>query len=437
MNTVSTSNDLQTFADYFESGFQILPNTLNIEFKRKSAFKKFIELGFPNKSNEEYKYSTTEKIFKEELNILEQSNDIEKIDFNAIRSTNAEAYHLFLFNGNLILEQSDLHNDFKDCIVCDLKTAVSTHANLIEKYYAINVENFNDAFAQLNVAMASKGLFIYIPTNVKVNKPIQINNISFATQYSLIQTHHIIVAESNSSLSIIETYISKDNISSYLLNTVSEIFVGENASVNYYKLHNENDLAAQINATQVTQLQNSHFDTNTVVLGGKWLRNNLNISLKGTNTQAHLNGLQISQKQQHIDNHTLVDHQVPFCESNQIYKGILKDKSTGVFNGKIFVRKDAQKTNAYQSSKNMLLSDDATMNTKPQLEIFADDVKCSHGSSTGQIDESALFYLRARGLSPSSAKSLLMFAFATDVLQTIKLEQYKNYLTGLIADKFN
>jgi Fe-S cluster assembly protein SufD len=166
------------------------------------------------------------------------------------------------------------------------------------------------------------------------------------------------------------------------------------------------------------------------------MRNNLNIVLNGTHCTSHLNGLQLLSKQQHLDNHTLVDHQMPHCESNQLYKGILNDKSTGVFNGKIFVRKDAQKTNAYQSSKNMLLSDDATMNTKPQLEIYADDVKCSHGSSTGQIDENAVFYLRARGISPDSAKSLLMYAFAIDVIQTIKIESYRNYLDSLIEKHF-
>jgi Fe-S cluster assembly protein SufD len=284
--------------------------------------------------------------------------------------------------------------------------------------------------------MSRKGLFIYIAQKVSLKKPIQINNICSSSKYQIFNTHHVIIANSFSNSSIIETYSSIDNSKEYILNSLAEVIVYENASINYYKLQNEDQIASQINTTQVNQFQNSHFDTNTVTLGGKWLRNNLNIVLKGSNSESHLNGLQILKKNQHVDNHTLVDHQMPHCESNQLYKGILNDKSNGVFNGKIFVRKDAQKTNAYQSSKNMLLSDDATMNTKPQLEIYADDVKCSHGSSTGQIDPSALFYLRARGLSPESAKSLLMYAFAVDVIQTIKVESYKNYLEGLIEKCF-
>jgi Fe-S cluster assembly protein SufD len=191
-----------------------------------------------------------------------------------------------------------------------------------------------------------------------------------------------------------------------------------------------------INATQVLQEQNSYFDTNTITIGSAWLRNNLNIKLNGLHCETHLNGLQILSGQQHVDNHTLVDHQMPHCNSNQLYKGILKDKGTGVFNGKIFVRRDAQKTNAYQSSKNMLMSDDAAMNTKPQLEIYADDVKCSHGSSTGQIDKNALFYLRSRALSEDKARTLLLHAFAIEVIQKINIPSYRSYIENIIEQRF-
>mgnify|MGYP000944325056 FL=1 len=347
-----------------------------------------------------------------------------------------EASHIFLVNGQLIKQESDLNINEDGFIICDIITAAKEHSALFEKFYGAQIKEFNDAFAQLNTAIAANGLFIYIEPNRSIQKPIQINNICNSLTNQVFHTHHIIVVEKFSNVSIVETFCSAIKSEAYLLNTVSEVVVGENAFVNYYKLQSENEMAFQINSTQVDQQKNSHFDTNTVTLGGKWIRNNLNIVLNGTQCVSHLNGLQILNKQQHVDNHTLVDHQMPHCESNQLYKGILNDKSTGVFNGKIFVRKDAQKTNAYQSSKNMLLSDDATMNTKPQLEIYADDVKCSHGSSTGQIDENAVFYLRARGLSPDSAKSLLMNAFAIDVIQTIKIESYKNYLSSLIEKCF-
>jgi Fe-S cluster assembly protein SufD len=436
MNTVSIPNDLLTIVDVFESSINSLPGNAITKNNRREAFNKFLKLGFPTKLNEEYKYSSTDKLFKDELQWSTHNINNHPIDFDNYRNKNTEANHVFLLNGELVIEESELNNNNENCIVCDIKTAALKHTSLFEKHYASQIVKFNDAFAQLNTAMAAKGLFIYIAPNTKIQKPIQINNICTSKDYQIINVHHVIVAEQFSNVNIIETFYSEQNSDHYFLNTLSEVVVKDNAFVNYYKLQAENNQAIQVNTTQVVQEQQSNFDTNTVTLGGKWLRNNLNIVLNGEQCTAHLNGLQLLSNQQHVDNHTLVDHQMPHCESNQLYKGILKDKSTGVFNGKIFVRKDAQKTNAYQSSKNMLLSDDATMNTKPQLEIYADDVKCSHGSSTGQIDENAVFYLRARGLSPDSAKALLMNAFAIDVIHTIKIESYKNYLESIIEKCF-
>ncbi len=436
MNTVSIPNELHIITDVFESTFDQLPGGRIVKSSRREAFDKFMKLGFPLKSNEEYKYSSTEKLFKDDFNWTTFEINNQPIDYASYRKNNLEASHIFLVNGQLIKQESDLNINEDGFIICDIITAAKEHSALFEKFYGVQIKEFNDAFAQLNTAMAANGLFIYIAPNKSIQKPIQINNICNSLTNQVFHTHNIIVVEKFSNVSIVETFCSAIKSEAYLLNTVSEVVVGENAFVNYYKLQSENEMAVQINSTQVDQQKNSHFDTNTVTLGGKWIRNNLNIVLNGTQCVSHLNGLQILNKQQHVDNHTLVDHQMPHCESNQLYKGILNDKSTGVFNGKIFVRKDAQKTNAYQSSKNMLLSDDATMNTKPQLEIYADDVKCSHGSSTGQIDENAVFYLRARGLSPDSAKSLLMNAFAIDVIQTIKIESYKNYLSSLIEKCF-
>jgi Fe-S cluster assembly protein SufD len=436
MDTVSIPNYLESIENVFDSQFDQLPGDNLIKSNRREAFSKFLDLGFPLKSNEEYKYSSTEKLFKNDYQWTLSESNKPQIDFESYRKNNEEAIHIFLVNGELITAESDLDLQCNDSFICDIQTASIKHKTLFEKFYGSQLKEFNDAFAQLNTAMASRGLFIFIAPNTQINKPIQINNIGNSSSNPVYQTHHIIIAEKSSKLSIIETYTSTNSKAKYLLNTVAEVTVAQNATVNYYKLQNEGEDIVHVNTTQVNQQQNSHFDTNTVTLGGKWLRNNLNIVLNGTACVAHLNGLQILSKQQHVDNHTLVDHQMPNCESNQLYKGILKEKSTGVFNGKIFVRKDAQKTNAYQSSKNMLLSDDASMNTKPQLEIFADDVKCSHGSSTGQIDENALFYLKARGLSPESARALLMNAFAIDVIHTIKIESYKKYLEGLIEKCF-
>lgn len=436
MNTISTINNVQLISEVFTERLSQLPGGNNVQEIRRKAIEQFTKLGFPLRSNEEYKYSDTSKLFKEGINLAHADDDISKVDFNKYKQKNIDAYHIFLVNGELISTESDKIENNK-VEVCDLKTAAEKYDKIFNQYYGSSVAKFNDAFAQLNIALASKGLFVYLKDRAKLDKPLFIHNISTGTDNHFFQTHHLIIAETLCSIDIIEDFYSQTNSNQYILNSLAEIFVKEQGIVNYYKLQNENENAIHINTTHAVQDKQSLFDTNTVSLGGKWGRNNLNILMNGINCESHLNGLFVLKGQQHLDNHTLVDHQNPHCESNQLYKGILSDKSSGVFNGKIYVRKDAQKTNAYQSSKSMLLSDDASMNTKPQLEIYADDVKCSHGSSTGQIDTNALFYLRARGLSEDSARKLLMYAFALDVINTVKIEPYRHYLEELIENSLN
>jgi Fe-S cluster assembly protein SufD len=203
----------------------------------------------------------------------------------------------------------------------------------------------------------------------------------------------------------------------------------------YYKVQDESQKAYHIGTTQVYQADNSHFYSATVTLNGNFIRNNLNIVLNGQHAEAFMYGLYMPNGRQHIDNHTLVDHAMPNSYSSELYKGILDDNSTGVFNGKIFVRPDAQKTNAYQSCKNVVLSSGASMNTKPQLEIFADDVKCSHGTTTGQLNDEALFYMRSRGIPKDEARSLLLYAFSQDVLSQIKIQPIREYLERVVTEK--
>jgi Fe-S cluster assembly protein SufD len=279
------------------------------------------------------------------------------------------------------------------------------------------------------------GAFIYIPENVPMEGPVEIIHISTGKNETFSSPRHLIIAEKNSSISIIENNIVHDLKAQVIVNSHVDIFAGENSKIQFYRVQNECRSVAQITTMNVIQKKNSHFDTNTITLGSDWTRNNLNIELNGENCESHLNGLFITNGTDHLDNHTSVQHNMPNCQSNQLYKGILDGKSIGIFNGKIFVERDAQKTNAYQSSKNILLSDDATINTKPQLEIYADDVKCSHGSTTGQLNEEALFYLRSRGLSVDSARNLLLYAFANDVLDTIRIDSLKTYLEELVNKK--
>ncbi len=435
--TLPLLSQQQALSDAFKSVSSLLDERISLKTLRKKAWDNFTILGFPNKSNEEYKYSGTEKLIEKIECWNPEALTTVDFDFDKVRKINPNAYHLFLINGKLMPVVSDIELLEKECSFCSLSQAAKDYPEMFEKHLGQSSIHFQDAFAQINLALAHEGLFIHMKPKQKLHKTIQINQIFTTETPSFIQTHHIIIAEALSEANIIETYWSADNTIFYFGNHLTEIAVSEQAQLNYYRLQHENTSAVHVSTIQATQQKDSHFDTNTISIGGFWTRNNLNIILEGKNAVSHLNGLQIMSHQQHIDNHTLVDHEVPHCESNQLYKGIFNQKSSGVFNGKIFVRKDAQKTNAYQSSKNMLLSENATINTKPQLEIYADDVKCSHGSSTGKIDESALFYLQARGLSTDSARAMLMCAFANDVIQTIRIEPFKGYLESLIEDYFN
>ena len=245
------------------------------------------------------------------------------------------------------------------------------------------------------------------------------------------------MVEENAQVKIVESYETLDLSAKSFNNVLTEIVVEPNAIVDHFKIQNECELGNLMSTTQAVQKGKSVFSTHTFTLSGSLVRNNLNIVLDGEHIESHLNGLYLTNGNQVVDNHTLVDHREPNCNSNELYKGIIEDKSSATFNGKIYVRKDAQKTNAFQSNKNILLSDDGTINTKPQLEIYADDVKCSHGTSTGKLDADKIFYLRARGLSEASAKKLLMHAFASEVLDGIKgMEELHNYLEERISKRF-
>jgi Fe-S cluster assembly protein SufD len=249
-----------------------------------------------------------------------------------------------------------------------------------------------------------------------------------------VNSRNLIELEESSEATIIEEQliIGKGKVFS---NYLSEKFVAENAKLTTVLFQNEGTSGFSVNTSQVEVQGSGRYDNTTVTLSGQLVRNNHNVELLGENAEAHLNGLFSASGTQLVDNHTLMDHQVPHCESNELYKGIVNDKSTGVFNGKIFVRKDAQKTNAYQSSKNILLSDDATINTKPQLEIYANDVKCSHGTSTGKVDENALFYLNARGIGKDSARRLLLNSFALEVIDKIEVESLREKITTLFETR--
>lgn len=403
---------------------------------REKAISEFERLGIPNRKNEEWKYSDASALFKNELQVGKLgSMNVQKKDIEKFLIPNLNASVVVLVNGIYSEEQSALKNIPKGVVVSSFAKAITEKSEIVSTHFSKYANITGDAFVALNTAFATDGVFISIPDNTIVETPVHIINIISTQEPSLLQPRFLFIIGNNSELKIVESFDAINSNTKNVCNSVAEISIGKKSKVQYYKLQNDCSGVHLISSVNVHQQKDSHFDTNTVTLNGDWVRNNLNIVPDAEHCETHLNGLFITRGNQHVDNHTLVDHRKPNCESNQLYKGILDGKSVGVFNGKIFVRRDAQKTNAYQSSKNILLSDDATINTKPQLEIYADDVKCSHGSTTGQLNEEAMFYLRSRGLGEESAKNLLLFAYAGDVIEKIQIESLKIYLEELVNQR--
>ncbi len=292
-----------------------------------------------------------------------------------------------------------------------------------------------EVFNALNTAFLNDGVQIDIAANAIVETPIQVIHILKGD--NIMSNFKMMINASKSSQATITQGFFCESGENNFCNSTSEISVGENAVLRIEKIQYESEKTFHISTEQVKQEKNSNFGINTFTLNGALVRNNLNIDVNGQNCETHLNGAYLLKNKQHVDNHTIVDHKVPNCESHELYKGVIDDNSTAVFNGKVFVRPDAQKINAFQSNGNVLLSDSASINSKPELEIYADDVKCSHGSTTGQLDEEAVFYLRARGLSEKSARHLMVAAFIGDVLDKITNENVKTFTHNILKERFD
>ena len=308
------------------------------------------------------------------------------------------------------------------------------YRKIIDNYFNKILPN-EDSLTALNTSYAKEGAFINIPKNTIAEKPVEIIHFSSGKEESLwLQPRNLIVLDRNSQVQIIERHQSLKT-HPVVTNSVTEIYLHKDAFLDYYKLQNDLTSASLIDNTFIQQEKNSHASVHTFSLGGKLIRNNLKFFHRGENILSTLKGVTILEGKQHVDHSTLVHHSKPNCESHQDYKGIFSERSEGVFNGQILVDKIAQKTNAFQQNNNILLDDKATINSKPQLEIFADDVKCSHGCTIGQMDEEALFYLRTRGIPKKEAKALMTYAFANNVLESVKLPSLKKRINGQIANK--
>lgn len=303
-----------------------------------------------------------------------------------------------------------------------LKAALERTPELVEAHLGRYAAIESNPFVALNTANFEDGAFLHIPDNAVVDKPIWIEYK--ATLERTTHPRNLIVVGTNSQVQIVERYSGSGR---YFTNTVTEIVVGENSNVEHVKLEEESGEAFHVGTIQAKQARNSNFKSHNICFGGLLVRNDVNAVLS-TGSEGTVNGLYLLNGHQHVDNHTAIDHAEPYANSHELYKGILDGSSSAVFNGKIFVRKDAQKTDAKQTNKNLVLSENATINTKPELQILADDVRCTHGATVGQLDEESLFYLRARGIAQADARNLLIYAFARDVIERIGVAEVRNYL---------
>ena len=401
---------------------------------RNEAIKTFEEKGFPTKKEEAWKYTSLNKILKEDYNIFpKHENNIEYKDVKKYFIHDIDSYKVIFIDGKYSSHLSQTTHDGIDVCLMSAALAKPKYRLVVENYF--NKAATKDSLPSLNTAFSQEGAYIHIPKNKLVEKPIQI--IHFSTGHeaaTLVQPRNLVVVDENSHVQIIERHQSLTN-NPVLTNSVTEIFANKRAIVDYYKIQNDNANASLIDSTFIQQKRESVASVHTFAFGGKLTRNNLNFYQNGERINSILKGVTILGEKQHVDHNTLVHHIEPNCESHQDYKGIFGDNSTGVFNGKIVVEREAQKTNAFQANNNILISDKATINTKPQLEIFADDVKCSHGCTIGQLDESAMFYMQSRGIPKKEAKALLMYAFSNNVLRSVKIPELKQLITKIIANK--
>jgi len=397
--------------------------------------KEFEELGFPSKKEEAWKYTSLNSVLKPDYSVFpKKENVIEYGDIKKYLIHDIDTYNLVFIDGIYSSHLSQTTHDKIDVCLLSAALAKPKYKGVIDTYFNKAIPKTN-GLTSLNTAFSKEGAYIHIHKNRVADKPIQIVNFATGNEAALmIQPRNLIVVDENAQVQIIERHQSLTD-HPVLTNSVTEIFAGKHAVVYYYKIQNDRSSASLIDSTFVDQKSESNCSMHTFSLGGKLTRNNLNFFQKGEHSDSTLKGITIIGEKQHVDHYTLVHHRSPNCESHQDYKGIFADNSTGVFNGKIIVDRVAQKINAFQSNNNILLDNKATINSKPQLEIFADDVKCSHGCTIGQLDKDSLFYLRSRGIPLKEARALLMYAFANNVLESVKIPEIKTRITHEIALK--
>jgi len=403
---------------------------------RASALADFNKLGFPHKKMEKWRNTDLKNTLPFDYSMATQDflmkdilGEVFECDVHEL-----DSYVMNLYKGRFVFKEKPLHKLDGGVIVGSLSAAFDQYPDLVNQHFGKYAKTEHNAFNALNTALFLDGLFVYVPKNVIVEKPLQLINAVGTTDEVFVQNRNLIILEENSAL----TFIHCDDSYNYkrsLTNSVTEVILGANASIDHYRLQNINNNSSLVSSLAVEQARDSRLSTNSIILNGGLIRNETLVKLNGEGANADIMGVYLADKNQHIDNQVYVDHAVPHCTSNELFKGILDDYARAVFNGHILVRKDAQKTLAFQNNANIILTDKAMINTKPFLEIYADDVKCSHGATVGQLDENALFYIRQRGISEDNARMLLMYAFAADVTHEIKIDTLRERVEDMVKKR--
>ena len=425
-----------SYQEAFRSVRELSPAAPWLELVRGSAMDRFEQLGFPSIRDEEWKYTNLATLAKESFVPVTSADHLDAGDVSRFAYPETDGTHLVVVNG-FLNEELSVKTGLGDVIATDLLSAVADarYNKIIRKYLARNAGYHNSGLSALNTAFLQSGVFVCIPKNVKLERPLQITFIN-GTENSAAFPRVLVVAEENSSATLIENFVAGDE-ERYFTNAIAEIVLKDGAHLEHYRLQRDSKKAFHVSTTSAELGRASRYDTTSINLGAQLSRHDISVVLDHEGAETSVDGLYMVDADQHTDTHSVIDHKEPHCTSHQLYKGILDGNARAVFNGKIFVREGAQKTDAMQTNKNLLLSEKARVDTKPQLEIYADDVKCAHGAAVGQIDPEELFYLETRGIGPELGRSLLTYGFAEEVIAKIKLESIRTELDQIVLKQLH
>jgi len=420
----------------FRTVRELSPTVPWLELVRGSAMERFEQLGFPSVREEEWKYTNLASLAKESFTPAISGGEMAVTDVSRFAYRETASAHLVVVNGFLRQDLS-VTTGLESVIATDLFSAAgdARYNKLVRKYLARNAGYHNNGLTALNTAFIQSGVFLWIPRDVKLETPLQVTFVADA-ENSANFPRLLVVAEENSSATIVENFVSSGT-TRYFTNAVAEVVLKDGAQLEHYRLQRESNSGFHISNTSAELGRASRYETTSINLGAQLSRHDVSVVLDHEGAETSVDGLYMVGADQHTDTHSVIDHKQPHCNSHQLYKGILDGNARAVFNGKVFVREGAQKTDAMQTNKNLLLSDKARVDTKPQLEIYADDVKCAHGAAIGQLDPEELFYLEARGIRPELGRSLLTYGFAEEVIGKIKVDSIRAQLDEIVLSQLH